>query len=166
MVGLPATSASRMGRLIVNPSGDDPGFLETEMRGPAWWLLDMSPLWGVPAERGENDLLPGVAGRAINPKRIDETTYVMAFHITGSVNVTGGAPAVNELAQLYANLAHLRANVCAPDPTIAAFRDAKLILPDASEVSAQVQCRFDVVAQRGADIDAVFRITIPGGQFA
>ena len=55
-MSLPQASASRMGNLIVNPSGVSPTATETTLRDRAWWILDLSPL-PVVTLRGESTLI-------------------------------------------------------------------------------------------------------------
>lgn len=165
MSGLPVGSASQMGQLTINPDQGfaSGGFAETPMRCPGWWLLDMSPLWGFPAQRGENLVIPGAQGRRPNPRRLDQAIYVMPIHIIGEVNVSGGTYA-NPLQGLYENLRWLRDNVHAL-PAGSYTREASLTLPDTSELVADVQANLQLVSQRGAEADGIFELIIPTGDF-
>lgn len=94
----------------------------------AWCLLDISPLWEEPNQRGANVVLPGVAGRAENPRRPDETDYALRFAVSGVVD-TSGNPVTDENKQLRLNLAYIRANMLNPVAPLTS-RAAQLISPD------------------------------------
>lgn len=166
MTGLPYVAASRIGNLQINPSGTDPGELETDTRCPAWWVLDLSPLWGYPDERGQNRVIPGANGRRPYPRRKDETTYEMPMLIGGLTDRSGNPATGAPFEQLRSNIDFLRANVCGPWDGTTTTRTAKLTLPDDSELTAQVQCRITLGAQNGEWIRAVLAVTVPAGGFA
>lgn len=158
--------SSRMGNLVINPSGTNPGEIETYLRGPAWWLLDMSPMWGFPDLRGQDLIVPGAIGRRPNVRRIDETTYVMPFRIVGEITASGSATATpaNPLQGLRANLDYLFENVHTP-PSSGTTRTAKLLLPSAMPLEDEIHIAISLGAQTIADIKALVSVTVPGGRF-
>lgn len=152
-----------MGNLVVNPSGASAGMFETPMRCSAWWITDLSPIWGFPALRGENQIVPGAPGRRAVQRRMDEGTYVMPLQVIGDVNASGGTNA-NPFTGLRANLEHLWANV--GDPSTGVTRLAKLILPDLSVIDGvDVQIRLSIVTQKIATCALLVEVTVPVGRF-
>jgi hypothetical protein len=160
--GFPAAAASHFGNLIVNPSGTNPGEYETYLRCPGWWALDLSPLWGFPAYRGDNLVIPHHTGRRINPKRIDQGVYTLELAITGVVNATGGDNA-NAFVGLRTNLEWLWSNI--GDPSTGDTRLAKLILPDASAITANCQFELALASLKGAEVRAMLDVIVPAGRF-
>lgn len=80
---------------------------------PAWRILDLSALFGSPALRGSDDLIPGVAGVIPNPRRITVTTLALPMAIFGERDREGVAhPSVREGLML--NIDELLAQVAEP----------------------------------------------------
>lgn len=160
---MPFPTVSHAGNLIVNPSGTNPGEIETPLRWHAWWLTDLSPLWGFPALRGENVILPGFAGRHANPRRNDEGVYVMPLSVFGDVGATGGVNA-NVLAGLETNLDYLYTNV---GQGSSVTRLAKLVKPSGVVIDGvEVQIRLSLVASKGLQAGVMVEVTVPAGRFA
>lgn len=168
MPGLPIPSASRMGRLVVNPSGVSPTATETDLRGPGWWVLDMSPLDGITL-RGENVLVPHSTGRKPEPLILDESLFVMPFVIVGDSDRAGNATATGAngpLVQLESNWGWLLAHVAGPYDGTVKTRAVKWIKADGTSKTADGQFRLDIVKQRGAIYDVVLSLTVPAGRWA
>lgn len=152
-----------MGGLTINPSASATGLHETDLRGPAWWALDLSPLWGFPDLRGDNVVIPHADGRRAYRRRIDQTTVSIPLVIVGNVDRTGATHA-NAFQGLWTNLTWLQENVHEPPPT-GATRVARLTLPSGQTITADVQCRLTLGAQTSATLRAVLDVTIPSGGF-
>lgn len=165
-MGLPQGSASRMGQLTANPSGVAPSGMETDLRTPAWWLTDMSPIvLGMPDEKGGEGInIPGAPGRSPTFTLPDETVYVMPFHVVGDCDASG-TPATGTngtLIQLRRNRQHLLQNVAGPyDGT--ETRVFKLTFTDGTSVLFQAKASLNLVRQNGADADYVLDLRVPGG---
>ena len=162
MSGLPYVAPFHMGQLTINPSGSASGLEETPMRDRGWWLQDMSPLYGFPAQKGENLDIPGMAGQRAYPMLNDQTTLVLPLYVIGAVDRNGTPNGTSPLQGLIENLADLRANVHDPPPS-GATRAAKLEHPDGTIQTAQVQCRIEITRQTTANAWGTFYLTIPDG---
>lgn len=170
MAGFPSARASKMGNVIVNPGSSDPGAVETVLREPRWWILDMGALWDFPALRGgadQNAILPGQEGRFGLEQILDQGTYVTGIRVTGESDASGVSPSgVSEtrfFTQLRANLDWLYANVHTP-PDSGATRSARLVFPDGSTVDFDGQFSLTGVAQSIIDAAMMLDITVPAGR--
>lgn len=164
MTAFPDASASKMGNIVVNPSGTEPGEVEVFLRCPGWWILDMSQTLAMPDVRGgpdNNDVIPGVSGRLANVDLDDQGVYVFPMRMTGEVNATGG-DYPSALSGLKTNRDFLRANVDAQPPT-GPTRVVKVIWPDGSSTLIDAQTKLTIGAQQAADLLAEFRMIVPQG---
>ncbi len=157
---------SRMGNLIINPGGVTPGTIETAMRGPAWWLLDLSQLWGFPDLRGSNVIIPGADGRRALRQRPDQSTYVLPLQMSGTITASGAATAVpaDPLQGFCDNLDYLFANVGKPgtSPT----RIVRRVAPNGSTVDTAAQIFLSLERQKGTEAWLRLALTIPRGRFS
>lgn len=165
MPGLPLASASRMGNLIVNPSGVSPTATETYLRCPGWWILEMSDLDNL-AVRGDNTLIPHAPGLDPNPLIVDEATYVLPFCVVGDADRAGNATASNALVQLQSNWDWLLTHVAGPYDGIVETRTVKRVKADGSNQTGEGQFRLQIVKQRGSIYDVVLTLTLPAGRWA
>ena len=165
MTGLPYTAPFRMGQLTINPSGSASGVDETLLRDRAWWITDMSPLYGFPAQKSENLDIPSIDGRRAYPLLNDQTTVVLPFYVIGEVDRDGNPNATSDLMGLIENLADLRLNVHDPPPS-GATRAAKLTWPDGTVQTADVQVRIEILRQATANAWCTLFLTIPEGWWA
>lgn len=165
MSGFPASSASKMGNLIVNPGSSTPGALETYLREPRWWLLDMSPFWGFPPLRGENLALPEVDGQRAYQHFLDQGVYSAPLRATGTCGASGVEPSgvaeTRFFTQLRRNLDHLSANVHTP---VGTTRSARLTIPDMTAIDFEGQFALSLVKQTIADAGLVLDVTVPDGR--
>lgn len=165
MTGLPVYTASEMGRLQINPGSSTPGFLDTDLRCPAWWVTDLSGLY-VPGDlKGEDIDVPFAGGDIATPWLPAATTVPLELHVVGEVD-RAGTPASNPLAGLEANLADLAANVHGPRDGTTATRAATLTTPGGNTLDAQVRCTLTILRQKYADAWCVLSVKIMGGEFA
>jgi hypothetical protein len=162
MSSLPYVAPFHMGQLTINPSGSASGVKETPMRDRAWWITDMSPLYGFPAQKGDNLDIGGIDGRRAYLPLNDQTTIVMPLYVQGQVNRNGTPNGTSALQGLISNLADLKLNV---HDTFAggATRAAKLVWPDGTVQTADVQCRIEILRQSAANAWCTFFLTIPDG---
>lgn len=148
--------------LVVLPGQGELIIGGVSMSTPAWWTLDLSPLWEFPELRGQSTLYPGVSGRTANIRRVDETTYRVPMHITGAVDRTG-TPHANPVMGLKINLDYLWENVVSVGSVT---RAATLELPDESILEADVQIQIVLGELAGSyDKSAVLFVTVPAGRF-
>lgn len=134
------------------------------MHTPAWLVLDLAPLWGFPAERGQNLIIPGQAGTRPYARVIDETVCALGFHIVGDVGHTGSTNA-DPVAGLVANLDYLWANVISVPATVDGTRFAELTMPDSSTRVADIQVRLELEPLGASDVKGVLFVTVPAGRF-
>jgi hypothetical protein len=52
----------------------------------AWCTTDLTSLWELPNQRGENIVIPGAAGKLPLPRRVDETDHALPFIVSGVVD--------------------------------------------------------------------------------
>lgn len=130
-----------------------------------WTIEDLSSLWGPPAVRGANTLIPGIEGRYANPRRVDETTYQLIMHITGAIDQSG-TPYSDPVMGLATNLDYLWDNVASPPTPPDSTRSAVLTMPDDTTRDAEVQVQLQVGDLLGPyDKAAVLVVTVPAGRF-
>jgi len=154
------------GELIINPGGDDEGFMETSLHTPAWCALDLATLWAGAETRGGNVTVPGAIGTRAQRRRIDETEYTIYMGINGKRD-KDGVYVSDPLTQLYTNIAYLRENVVDPPTDLSPTRSAELTLPDGSTtLNAEIQVTgFQLGNRVGPLAVAVLKIMIPLGRF-
>lgn len=151
--------------LIVDDGQGELVVADTSLRTPAWWTLDLSPLWGPSDLRGTNIIVPSLAGRRARPRRVDQTSYPLAFWITGAVDQDGDAHA-NPVMGLATNLDYLWEHVASPPDPPETTRQAQLTMPDGSMRTADVQVTLSVNEKVGPyDASAVLTVTVPAGRF-
>lgn len=136
----------------------------------AFNLIDISPLWEDPNQRGANVILPGVPGRAENPRRPDETDYGLRFSVAGDYDVDDNpVDTVDENAQLQTNLLYIRQNLLNPVAPLTA-RNAQLISPDgATTLTGRVQYGEKPLIRsfRGSGLWlGTLHLVVPAGTFA
>lgn len=158
-----AGHVSRAGNIIVNPSGTDPGFVETPLRGNAWWILDLSPVWGFPQTIGDNIRIGGTNGRIPYPVDLDQGVYTMAIQVCGDVDRNASATPSGAIQGLRDNLSDLWANV-GPAPYPSAYRDAILVEPDGTEIPCQIQTRLQLGRTKGSEAWVAIDVTVPSGR--
>lgn len=81
-----------------------------DLSTPAWTVTNLIVLWQPSDRRGENLMIPGLAGRIVLPKRRDETAETLEMVVTGTVNRLG-VPYADPYEGLEANLDYLCDNV-------------------------------------------------------
>jgi hypothetical protein len=160
----PNAAASKMGNVIVNPGSAAIGAVETYLRCPAWWLLDMSPFWGFPALRGSTVVIPGVDGTLGFQRRIDQGVYTAPLQVTGDVDASAVAPSASHFTQLRDNLDYLWENV--GTPPVGATRSARLVLPDYTTIDFEGQFALTLVSQSITDAALIVDVTVPAGRIA
>lgn len=78
-----------------------------------WDHNNIEALLSGPSTRGENRVIPGVAGRRAKPRRADETPYTINLTIYG-VNDPDGDPYDDPEVGVGLNITYLRENVTDP----------------------------------------------------
>lgn len=108
-----------------------------ELSTPAWHTPDLSDLYGTPAVRGSDRVLPGVVGVRAYRRRATVTLRSLPFLVTGQVD-RFGTPYADPDDGLQTNLAYLLANVLLPTNTGDGTRSLVWTLVDASTITADV----------------------------
>jgi hypothetical protein len=130
----------------------------------AWRITDLRPLYGAADVRGQDRLLPGVAGVVPYRRRRTVSMRALELAIFGDYD-TDDEPTVGDFAaQCDANIAYLRANVADPTNVGDGTRTAVLHRADLSFESGQVHV-VDFTFARGGPDWAVFTLglSIPDG---
>lgn len=127
------------------------------MMCPAWCVLDVSPLWGPAAQRGQNLLIPGRPGKIGMPRRRDETGFSLPMLIDCTVDRTG-APWASIPVGLAGNLAYLESNVSGPVSTGDGTRTVTL-----GALSGPAQVSLVLGEQVGMLRRAVLTLLFPSG---
>lgn len=111
-----------------------------DMHRLAWEIFDLTSLFGEPEQRGENRMIPGVAGRIPYAPRADETRLSLPYVVTG--HWTPGDDWVdptNIYQQLQANVAFLLGGVLEPTGSGDGTRDFAWTTPSGAVITAEVQ---------------------------
>lgn len=132
---------------------------------PAWWCGDLAPLVDGPDLRGEDTLLPGVAGVVANPRRVTVSKRSVQMFITGDYDRLGVAQ-TNPRIGLQRNCQYLIDNLLIP-PGGDGTRLAVLTMADETTRSARVHVlpplELSAAGHRGRR--GVLTLSIPGGYF-
>lgn len=107
----------------------------TSMNTKAWASLNNYILWSPASRRGENSLIPDLAGRIPNPRRKDQTQRTLECVIIGDCNAVG-TPHSSREAGLATNFMSLRSSVFNWGGTTLS---ASLTLPNGGTLSGVVQ---------------------------
>lgn len=143
----------------------------TSMNCPAWDLSDLSPLWIDNQQRGQDRLLPGVAGVIPYRRRLTVSEHVLEMVIVGDTT-PGGAAIADAWEGLQANVEILRANVVDPTNVGDGTRAATLTMPNGTTRTANIHVLGMRVAKiEGAEgaysmMNGALTISIPTGRFA
>jgi len=107
------------------------------MNGPAWDITDLTELWHVIEQRGEDRVLPGAAGVIPYQRRETVTRIDLELVIVGSVNQSG-TPFDNVITGLRTNIDTLMTSVVNPPGSGGGTRAASLTVPGASTRTSNV----------------------------
>lgn len=133
---------------------------------PAWRVINLEVLYDGPAVRGENQIIPGVAGTSALPVMAHESTKTLELVIFGGYDNTGAAH-TNARLGVRANLLYLVDNLVLPG-TSDTSRAAILHMLSGSTRTANVQIVGGLRAGKvgGGNARATLDIRIPAGYFA
>lgn len=133
--------------------------ISTQIEG-AWQInRSLLRLLGGPAKRGQNRILPTVAGRTANTKRPDQTIYDLEMLVKGNKNHLGVSypDAIEGKAM---NLRFLQVRYGEAQGLLPAV----LYLPDDSTLEADVQVdNWEVVADNGVSAMVAFDLVLVAG---
>ena len=135
---------------------------------PAWEHLNIQSLYSGPSVRGENRVMPGAAGRRALPWRADETNRTITLAIFGDQR-WDGVDNADAVAGLWANVAHLTANVIASPATPDGTRTAILKRTGHADLTATIQVRgfeIDDSPYSPTAVAASIDLTLISGGFA
>lgn len=140
------------------------GFL---LNTPAYACVNLLPLLEGPEQRGEDVLVPGVAGVVPIIRRATVTEYELELVIDGSVQANGTDYPGTALAGWEAHLAAIRAAVSDPTGVGDGTRTAVYVTPSGDTLTGEVHVG---KLRTGAQVDgrgvAVLPISIPAGALA
>lgn len=137
---------------------------------PAWDIPDLTTLWIEAAQRGDDRLIPGVAGVIPYRRRLTTTEHTLAMVIVGD-STSGGVLVTNAWQGLEANVGYLRDYVVDPTNIGDGTRFAILTLPSGAVRTANIHVTgMRVSSAEGADglftvLNAAMTISIPTGRF-
>lgn len=134
---------------------------------PAWVITDLTPLWEGAEVRGDDRLLPGVAGVKKYRRRATVTRKALPMLVFGQFDQDGNAYA-DPRAGLWTNIAYLRTNVVDPTNIGDGTREAVLHGPGGVTVSGDVHVisPLKLTILGTITMRAVLEISIPGGVLA
>lgn len=131
------------------------------MHRQAFAVMDVTPLWLGPNQRGTNLLIPGRPGRIIMPKRADETTASLRMLLDGRYTV-GGTPTSDSNQGLFDIFIWLR-SLTAPSSGTA----VTLYEPDGvGSITGTAQLRLTMGDRTGPLQRALLEVTMPNGSLA
>lgn len=139
------------------------------MNGPAWDISDLTDLWFTADVRGDDRILPGVAGVIPYRRRTTVTRHDLTILVIGDVDATG-APHSDSYIGLETNISSLYTNVVTPTNTGDGTRAASLVLPSGATRTANIHI-LGLVKQRQflsdyqSALEATLQISIPAGRF-
>lgn len=108
------------------------------LHGAAWNVLNLLDLWGTEVtKRGQDRLLPTVAGVVAYRRRTTVRDFLLPFAVCGDCNQAGVAYA-DPWVGLETNLEFLRAQLVADVTTVAGTRNARITMPSGVDRSAAV----------------------------
>lgn len=138
---------------------------------PAWDITDLTTLWVETTVRGNDRLLPGVAGVIPYRRRLDVMSYSLPMLVSGDVNEDGD-DYPDAWVGLETNLQTLYDDVVQPTNVGDGTRPAVLTMPSGLERCADVHVLGLRVSSavgagtRQALVRAVLQLSIPAGRFA
>lgn len=105
-----------------------------------WELFDLSALYGQPALRGSNRILPSTPGVVAYPMRLTESRYSLPLLVTGHWDVDDDYSDPDDIWSVLAdNVAFLMANVLLPPGVAIITRTFEWAAPNGDNVTAEVQ---------------------------
>jgi hypothetical protein len=107
------------------------------MNGPAWDITDLTELWHVIDQRGQDRILPGVAGVIPYQRRETVTRIDLDLVIVGSANQSG-TPFADVIVGLRTNIDTIMTSVVNPPGSGGGTRAASLTVPGASARTSNV----------------------------
>lgn len=137
-----------------------------DMHTPAWTVVDVTSLWMGADVRGEDRLLPGVAGVIPYRRRNTVTQHSLPMIIIGSRNRLGVAYS-DMWVGLESNINYLRTNVVNPTNVGDGTRSATLRMPSGALRTANIHIlRLSLGEIKSGIMRATLDISIPAGVFA
>lgn len=139
------------------------------MAGPAWKILDLSPLWGSPKLRGgDGVVIPGSSGRRTQPAYVDETVYLLDLVVFHRFNLSG-TPYADPENGLQTNVEYLYQQLVVA--SLSSTVSATLVWPSSSSKTASVKCQLSEPGRAGthygrAATKFTLYVTVPAGRFA
>lgn len=121
-------------------------------------------------QRGEDRVLPGVAGVIAYKRRLTVTKLTIRLVVTGDILYTGSAPSTPKIG-LFTNLKYIYDNIVAPTGTGDGTRSMSVVLPGPFTGTGTAHItRLDTVTQKLSDSAALWEgqlgISIPAGRFS
>lgn len=111
-----------------------------DMHRLAFELFDLSPLFGQPALRGRNRLMPGTPGTIAYAPRVTETRFSLPLLVCGHWNLNDDWVAPDDIwEELATNVDWLNANVLLPTGVGSGTRTAVWTKPGGGTVTSEVQ---------------------------
>lgn len=109
----------------------------TPLRGPAWWITDMTPAWRYGDKRGATTGMPRAPGGSANRRRRQFTTFTFQVGFGGLLTPAGAASALEPFRQMYENWASLRSAIVDDDGSVT--KSSTFTSPDELDHTTPVQ---------------------------
>lgn len=137
------------------------------MHTSGWSVLNNLPLWvGAPA-RGDNLIIPGSFGTLAKRYRQGERSVSLPMVFDGWFSGEDDTPFADPWEGLQFNIGLIRDNVVAPPAAPAVSRSASLLMPDGSELTADIQVlQLEIGDNLKTQVRATLDIRIPIGRFS
>ncbi len=136
------------------------------MQRLAWAVLDVTPLWLGPDQRGADTEIPGRPGGLANPRRAATTSVTLRMIIDGQYDPAGVWQS-DPRRQLRLNVKYLRDNVSDPTYIGDGRRTLTLVTRDGATLSGQVHVgKLQLGDQAQGLARAALPITITDGDLA
>jgi hypothetical protein len=127
------------------------------MQRLAWAVLDVTPLWLGPDQRGQDLEIPGRPGALPNPRRAATTSRTLRMVIDGQYDPAGVWQS-NPRQQLRRNISYLREHVSDPTYIGDGRRTITLVTPDGVTYQGHVHIG---ALQLGDQVQGVARAALP-----
>lgn len=135
------------------------------MSTPGWRIQNLPDLVRGPDFRGDDVLVPLLAGRRPKRRRADVTKLTIQMEIWGDFDREGNAY-TNAIVGAITNVNYLRANCFDPVDTGDGTRACKIVLPDATDLDAPAHCGPLIVNMISPGrYRATADLSLPGGSF-
>lgn len=132
------------------------------MHRPAFAVVDVTPLWEGPEQRGDDLTIPGRPGALANPRRADKSKRQLRMLIDGRYDVAG-TEVGDPIANLYVVRTYLRTHVSDPTNLGDGTRALVLTVPSGPTLHGSAHLSITFGSQAGPVMRALLEVSLPDG---